>query len=356
MPLTLNSFELKTYTETFNYSNFGDGYEVSYGHIVNSIFPNSEVFWKYFVTPMTNRIDNSVKDPKELIRPRNTVSLEIQDICAYHYSIFLNIVYADDCIKEKQMAFFENFYAHLATICDLTEELLLQLHFLIEYCNDKSPKLFTKLTEDDFLSLAKTYYSTKYDKDYEFYFSKGNITPTRLISASNILDEYFGKMQEWRDYKKTSNELKAYRNVVIHNRQLGTLSNPTNKEVFVPKRKEIGNYKSWHQVFRVTQAKFESDFTERKSQMLNDLTELAHRLSNLWQKPITDLMKLIYDDKNMKILALYDISFTDAKTEAGTFGKIPDAIAPDSGSTIYNIVNVSNTAGTSGSSGNPINF
>ncbi|MFY7732105.1 MAG: hypothetical protein ACOVSR_01395 [Bacteroidia bacterium] len=350
MPLKFNPSELKSYIETFKYSNFGDRFEREHENIVNWNFPNSEVFWKYFVSPMTNRIDTSITDADALIRPRNEVSLEIQDISAYHYSIFLNIVYANDCLSDKQMAFFENFYAHLATICDLTEEFLLQLHFLIGRCNDNTPKLFTKLSEPEFLDLSKTYYIKQYDKDYNFYFSKGKITPTRIISASNILDDYFGKRTEWKEYKTTTSDLKAYRNVVIHNKQLATLSNPHTGEVFVPKRKEIRHYKNWHEVFNVTQERFDADFTERKTQMANDLTELLVRLNNLWQKPIEDMMKLIYDDKNKMILELYNIDFTDTSLGATTFNDIPGVTPPDSGSTIFHTATVSNTAGSAGNS------
>jgi hypothetical protein len=162
---------LKTATSRFTYALNGDEFETKHSKILTPLFTNSEVFWKLFITPLTKRINNNV-NPKISIRAREKTSITLQELAAYHYSIFLNIVYVNDCFEEKQMAFFENFYAHLSTICDLTEEFLLQVSFITEQCKGSIPTLLKELTREDVINLAREYYDKNYPKDYEYYFSK----------------------------------------------------------------------------------------------------------------------------------------------------------------------------------------
>lgn len=349
MALLFNPIQLKALVEKFSYSNFGDHYEKNFASMMNGKFPNSEVFWKFFVVPMTKRIVSD--DVNDQIRPRESVSIDIQSISTCHYSIFLNIIYADDCLKEKQLGFFENFYAHLATICDLTDDFFLKLFTLRERCYDRTPKGLNKLSKEDFISVAESYYTSQYEKDYLNYFSKGKITPQRLISARNVLEDYFQHSfkSNWTEYKKLSQNIRTYRNVIIHNSKVGSLINSENNSIFVPKKEYIGHFKDWKSISNVTPKDFSLCFVDQKSLMSNDLSDLMKILNELWWLPIIDIKKLIYEEKNKKILDLFDIEFSEDLSNRTLPEINNDFLFPISGSTVYS-KSVNNTDGNSSGS------
>jgi len=104
-----------------SYSINGSETEKSHGYILSESFPNSEIFWKNFIVPATNRINECVTDDLKKITSRNEVSETLQEIGSFHYSIFHNFIYAHASLHYKQVSYFENFYTHLGTICDWVE-------------------------------------------------------------------------------------------------------------------------------------------------------------------------------------------------------------------------------------------
>jgi len=303
------SQELLNLSKTFSYQNIGDGYEILFGDTVIDKFKNSEIFWQQFITPITKRIDLTVLDPNEKIKPRQNIGIDLQELSSFHYSVFLNLVYAGQCLEKKHFSYFENFYAHLGSVCDLAEEFLTQLYFMSLECEGKETVVLQKLSKIKFLDIAKEWYDNYYASSYQHYLSKGKTAPIKLISRANILDEYFGKSKEWKDYIKTALQIRTYRNVVVHNTQIASLQ--VNNQTYVPKKSKISDYKKWHQVFAVKPQRFQHDFIERDQQMLQDLTDLKEKLEIIWNKPIDHFKKLLYIDKNKKLLAKYDIHFTD---------------------------------------------
>lgn len=344
--ITITPVELKSIIENFSYKDNGDGYEIKYYSIVND-FPHSEKFWKTFVCPMTNRLTIEAK-PHSIIRFREGISDDLKEIGSYHYSIFLNLIYANDCLAEKQLSFFENFYTHLATIGDLTEEFLLKIQFLKSECDGIDAVLYQKLKKEEFIELAVAYFEDKkkYSKDYEHYFSKGRVTPLRMITAENLLSKYFGELKPWKSYLTIMSQIRQYRNVVVHNKQLA--SRHIGTQVLVPKRSKIGNYKTWQQVFQAEEETLKNDFVERKEQMLDDLKELTRCLDALWDKPIKDLDKLLFVDKNETLLKHYNISFTNSPTGFSTFDtKVNKGISASE----YFVSGSTQNIGASGSAG-----
>lgn len=308
MTLKIDIQKLKSLTNSFTYKSNGDQHEMQRGHLVTDLFSNSEYFWKLFITPITNRVDLSIINPNEQIRARKNISLDIEDLSIIHYSVFLNLIYAQNCLATKHLSYFENFYTHLGSVCDLTEEFIERLYFITLECEEKETEVLQRLSITKFLELAKEWYNKYYSSSYTHYLSKGKTAPVKLIGRSNILCEYFAKSKEWKDYSNLALQIRTYRNVIVHNTQIG--SRITSQGIFVPRKEEIGNYKKWHQVFAVSQDKFLKDFIERDTQMQQDLADLKVALNNLWLKPIQHFDRLLYVDQNPRLLKKYDIETT----------------------------------------------
>lgn len=289
-------------TKQFTFVKDGDLKEKQYGFMA---FPKCEEFWKLIVTPLTNRITGG----GEFIRVRENVTEDLQEIAAYHYSIFLNIVYADDCLKGKQIAYFENFYAHISTACDLVEELLLKIYLLINECKGEPLSYRDKLNESQFMDIARHYFEERYADDYEYFFSKGKHKSIVLINNINILNELFKDFKAWDEYNKLTIKYRTYRNIVLHNKQLAFWK--IEGKDFVPKTNYILKYKTWNNVFSATEETIKNEFIERKELMKQTLDDFKACLEKLWEKPLSDLYTLLYTEKNHNLLFKYDLQFID---------------------------------------------
>jgi len=205
------------------------------------------------------------------------------------------------------MSYFENFYAHLGSACDLAEEFFITLYFIALECDGKKTRILEKMSEGEFIALAKKWYKEHYASSYEHYLRKGKAKSANLITREDIVGEFFHKSSIWKAYFTTANQIRAYRNVVVHNTQIGYINDGGRD--YVPKRAVIQNYKKWQQVFSATPERRRLDFVFRDEQMRTDLTELKERLNALWVKPLREINRLIYIDANSNMLAKYDIEF-----------------------------------------------
>jgi predicted DNA-binding protein YlxM (UPF0122 family) len=305
MTLITDINSLKSITSNFSYKSNGDFHEIQSGHLITDLFPNSEIFWKSFITPLTNRVDPSFTNHDDKIRTRLNISTDIVDLSIIHYSVFLNLVYASTCLTTKQLSYFENFYAHLGSVCDLAEEFVTSLYFVTLECEEKETEILQNLSKTKYLKLARDWYDKHYSNAFTHYLSKGKTAPFKILGRTNIIDEYFEGEKAWKDYFKLAQQLRTYRNVIVHNTQIGSQITP--QGIFVPKISRIGDYKKWHQVFDVKKDKFEKDFIERDSQMTQDLNDLKVALNNLWLKPFQHFDRLMYSDLNPRLLKKYDI-------------------------------------------------
>lgn len=289
------------------YQNDGDSYEKEYWQYIISTFINSQTFWQYFVVPTTKRLDT---DPKQrFIHPRDNISQDIRDIASIHYSLFLNLIYAHDHYQNFRLSSFEDFYVHLGSACDLAEDFLLKIYLLIQECTGKESDVLQAMSKQEFIDLASNWYEKNYSKVYENYIKKGKSLPIHIPSKNNVLDEYLNESMAWKEYKRTSRTLREYRNVIVHDVQIGGLF--VNEKRMVPKKQEIGRYKKWSQVFAVAENPkiLGEDFIETKEQMTLDVKELQSVLNSLWDKPINDLKELIFIKNNEVILNKYDLEF-----------------------------------------------
>lgn len=303
MPIKLEATELENLIHNFRYSNFGDNNERTFGSAITERFPNSEFYWQRFVTPMTNRIDSTVTHDK--IGARKTVSIDIQELSRLNYSVFMNLVYANQCLHDKQLSYFENFYAHLGTVCDLSEEFITQLYIITLECEGLKTEVLQELSKEGFLKIAEKWYDDYYASSFEHYLKKGKTAPFKIIGRSNLLDEYFSNAKEWKEYKKFAQQIRTYRNVIVHNAIVG--GRIVGTDIYVPRIKNILKYKQWHQIFSITRPEVEKDFIERNTQMRENFITMNEKLNLLWQKPIEHFNRLLYIDRKPLLMQKYDL-------------------------------------------------
>lgn len=294
------------------FANDGDTYERIYWAFFKERFPNCETFWRYFIVPITKRIEIEIKDSNERIQPREDISIDIKNVASFHYSMFLNLIYSYDHLQNFRLSSFEDFYMHLGSACDLTEEFLLKTYLLTLECRCQKSKILQELKKEEFLQLAEKWYNQHYSKVYENYLNKGKPAPIKLPSRQDILDEYFQDLEApWKEYKKHTQKVREYRNIIVHDVQIGkiiTIGGVT----LVPKKENIQEYKKWSDVFAVQQniQKLNNDFINIKEQMILDIGRLEIILNNLWNKPLNNMKHLFYDDKNKILLGKYNIDLS----------------------------------------------
>ncbi len=308
MPLKTNSNDLRSAVSEFNFSNNGDWYELKFGHDIIRTFPSIERFWQQYITPITKRIDKSADGAD--IHQRDNIAADIRDLASTHYTIFLNLVYAKESLRVKQLSYFENFYTHLGSAIDLTESFLEKVFFISLYCKGDRPRILTKLSEGKFLSIAKKWFEEQYPTTYEHYYSKGKHYPIKLIDKIDLLEEFYQKASIYKDFRKTSQSLREYRNIVVHNTQIA--SRFIGGKKYVPKRSKIQNYKKWTDVFDATAEQEKNDFIFLDDQMDEDFIELTQKLEALWAKPIRIFDDLLYNTPHETILRKYDLEYTIA--------------------------------------------
>jgi len=305
--------KIKDIISKTHFANDGDSYERLYWTFLKERFPNCETFWRYFIVPFTKRIEFEIKDPNEKIRPREGISEDIKNVVSFHYSMFLNLIYSYDHLRHFKLSSFEDFYTHLGSACDLAEDFLLKTYLLILESTDQKNDILQKLNKEDFLKLAEKWYEDKYSKAYENFLKTGkpialsSIPPGRI----KILDEYFKDQEDWRQYKRYSQKIREYRNIIVHDIQIGKIITIGGVPL-VPKKEKIQNYKKWSYVFAAQQdiQKLKSDFINMKEQMILDIGGIEVILNDLWTKPINDLRKLFFNDKNKILLKKYNIGLT----------------------------------------------
>lgn len=306
---------LKEFCVNLSLSNDGDGNEKRYASLVVDQFPNYEVFWKYLVVPATKRIEIDDRADPERIRRRQGLSNDIFDMMAAHYSVFINLAYSQLHLeKYNEPASFEDFYIHLGSAFDLAEEFLQRIYFLLLDCADDSVcQVLERLTRGDFLEMAGDWYDRNYKSIYETYLRKGKPDWLRLPCSRDVLDEYYGNDLAWLEYKRYSQLVRQYRNVIVHSPQMGfinALDSNGNVIRLVPKIDRVQDYRKWSDFFTAMDNMDEHirDFVEIREGMGVDATRSKDILDLLWQKPIRDMMSILYEQKNKSILGKYVLS------------------------------------------------
>jgi hypothetical protein len=111
-----------------------------------------------------------------------------------------------------------------------------------------------------FMEVAKSWYKD-YSNTYDRTYNKTEIRPFNLGMRSKALKEFFKNSNDWKDYYKHSNVIRAYRNVITHSVKIATLRY-NDEIVLVPKKEKIPTYKRWEAVLQASSnlQKLKNDF------------------------------------------------------------------------------------------------
>ena len=302
--------QLQRIINSSGYKVNGSVTEIQFAYMLEEDYPNSELFWKNFIVPHTNRIDETITDYEQSIKPREGIADSMHLIGSYHYSIFHNFLFAHGDIQLRNPGFFENFYTHLGTMCDCVEEFLIHVYLIILECRGQKSKALQEFSKEDFLKKADQWYDESYPSLYEHYLCKGKATRIKIIDDTYILEDWFQKHKAWKDYKRFSQLIRQYRNIIVHGHTRPVLVDAFKNE-YVPLKEKILEYKKWTDNDKAVKDHklFESDFILRNRLMVQDLKEMKMTLQALWEKPILEMNELLFTERNSKLLQKYNLSF-----------------------------------------------
>ena len=113
------------------------------------------------------------------------------------------------------------------------------------------------------------------------------------------------------EYRRFSQQLREYRNVVVHDALIGAVS--TQQGRLVPKKEHIGKYRFFGAIIAVASdiELLKSDFILEQEQMIEDFAIVQTLLNGLWKKPIDRLRTLLYKERNPRMLSKYDLALSD---------------------------------------------
>jgi hypothetical protein len=308
MQVTLDT--LRQLLNTASYKANGDPYEQQFGDLLLGHFPNCERFWKMFVIPLTERMAGYPIALLNNIRFRQGMNADLEDIAAIHYSMFLNLVYAHVHLQSPILSSLEDFYVHLASACDLVDTFLEKSYILLLKCRGGQTKILQALTRDEFLCMAGEWYDEKYRTVYDYYLSRGKFAQMKLPSRDDLVKEfvkdYLDQNSLWKDYAGHSKSVREFRNVIVHDVQVGKFM--CNGVVFIPKPRAIQSYRTWRQVFSVKDPNvFRRDFAALDQQLKEDLDLLKSTLNQLWELVIHELELEFYQKDKTVLRHLYQL-------------------------------------------------
>lgn len=289
MPLEITLEQIRNISNSATFERWGDDYEKTYGHYLKNSFPNCEKFWSLFVVPITNRVNSNITNRSQLIHKRNGIDKKVQEIANYHYSIFMHLIYAHVILESKSISKLEDVLSHLASTCDLVEDLIANWYLLLCECRSMETKVLHQLTLEEFLNdYAKRWYEKYYKRSYQYYYSKGKDYPIKLLDISTSLaEEYIGQTSEYFTFALN---IRQYRNHTIHNIILSRIV--TSPKVYIPKIDRILDYRNWEEVESAAgkSEKFEQDFIELENGLSLWMNKLEQLLNQVWEKLIEDLL------------------------------------------------------------------
>jgi len=309
-------YTLRKFLDQISFNSNGDGKERRYGCFTSGYFPNCEKFWRLFIVPLTKRLEGYPEQPSDDIKHRRNISPELEDISAVHYSLFINLVYAYTQLENSYLSKLEDFYVHLVSTCDLAEIFLEKCYLLLLKCRGRQSKVLQRLTHEEFIKFADKWYEEKYTAVFEHYLSSGKYASMKLPShnllVKEFLVEYLGQGPVWKDYQSHSRPIREFRNVVVHDIQVGGLK--INGKAYIPKPKAIQEYRTWRKVFAVKDlavkdqdAIIDRDFADPAKQLPEDLHKLESILNIIWGFIINEFKLEFYSEERKVLRNLYQI-------------------------------------------------
>lgn len=316
--MEINTDELQQKLSLCSYKVNGDPYEQSYGHYLESFFPNCEKVWRKLVVPMTQRIELP-DDKPEVIGFRQRIDPKIINLSNIHYSLSMNLFYSHIHLERKMESSVEDIFTHLGTSCDLAESFLENWYILLLQCQGKQSEQIQGLSEEEFITRAVDWYRQSYSTVYEYYYSKGKKYSIQVPTNHSIIEEYLAQDERKSKYFRQSlQRVRQYRNVVVHNIIVGKIILPDGK-YYLPKAEKILDYKTWDKIRQVRSSMdtISRDFSEMWDVAFEEIKRLEEALNSVWEIFLKDFDLLFYDMSNRSLRSLYDISLSTIK--ANTF-------------------------------------
>jgi len=310
--MKINPTNFPDYLQNISYKVHGDNFEREYGHFLSSYFSNCEQFWRMFVVPFTQRIEEYPNSIVQSMDTRTGIDPKIEDLAGTNYSMFLNLVFAHFHLENKTPSSFEDIYTHLGSACDLAEMVVEKWYFLYTGLQGKEIKVLQGLSRDEFLEKAGKLYDEKYNVWYQHYLQKGKSPPINLISRSDILLEYLGKESSSRKgYASHSQAIRQMRNTIVHDMKVARILTKDGV-MLVPKPSVITEYRSWQKVATVANQddKLKKDFAEQYQQAKEDIETLESILNKIWESLIKDILSEFYSTERSSLRDMFNIEFS----------------------------------------------
>lgn len=312
--MKINPNKLPDYLQRISYKEHGDYFEREYGHFLSNCFPNCEQFWKVFVVPFTERMNEHPNSVAQRLNTRTGIDPKIEDLAGTNYSMFLSLVFAHFHLENKTPSSIEDIYTHLGSACDLAEMVIEKWHFLYSNIQGKEIKVLQGLSRDEFLEKAGKLYDEKYHDWYQHYLQKGKSPPINLISRSDILLEYLGKKSLRRkEYTTHSRDIRQMRNAIVHDMKVARVL-VKDGVMLIPKPRVITEYRSWQKVAATAndQDKLKRDFAEQYQQAKEDIEVLERALNKIWELLINDILSEFYSIERTSLRDMFNIEFSVA--------------------------------------------
>lgn len=256
--INIRKEELDKFSYINNNSTGGSQFERDNWRYLVNIFPNLEIFWKYFVVPMTNRIKAEIPDNNlGKLDYRNEVNKKIKKIGIIPHLIFYQLKLARDHLSFPHYYSFQYFYIHLNTVCDLMYDFIIRINTLLKN-NDEVIK------KDD---------------------------------------------QVFIDFKNYEDLIGKYRNKIVHESNIHPMW--FKDKVFVPKNDKIKKYLlkiySSSELGKLNQVDIDNDFIEVSIITNNDFNKLCDNLNQIFNQIIKKMEILLFEEKNLELLTMYKI-------------------------------------------------
>jgi len=312
---TFREGEFRRFVISKSFKMDGDSEEKKHWQLLQSDLPNNQEFWKSFVVPLTNRIDESAKNSS--IRFREGVDPLLQYISGANYSIFVHFAFARVIMSNWNEMSLDAVYTKLASAFDVFEALAIKFHLLLCECRGSKSPLLSELSKDVFLKIASDYYDNKYHTLYDFYSKIGKKPPPiHLPSVTEIFDEFFHSVSARKDYRTVSGQIRAFRNAIVHDVRIGMLFH-TDKSLLVPKTSEISKYRHWSNVETAGKdaAIIGKDFHEVREQCKKDIDRSVRVVNELYKFILEQFISEFYNTGRSKLRQWFGVHFTEAVSE-----------------------------------------
>ncbi len=260
----------------------GDAAEKKGCLVIQKDFPNYERFWAKFIIPMSRRpID---------VQFRRNIDFDLQRVAMSHYTIFRNLLFVNEVIySHRTMGMvlpftfnerIDNVYIYLASIVDMVENIFWTVNVLRFKLGIISENPFKESNLESMNEITEKYFTSSYKRDFEQFCKKRKSVNVMIHNSSDSLN--LVKEDPRRRFLAFSNDIRAYRNAVVHNPQMGTVY--ISGIAFIPKNREaLNKYYYWE---RLINAGDPNDFEQAETVIEKHFKLMQSMLNEVWESLI----------------------------------------------------------------------